>query len=149
MNLLQNSNDTAIVLKELRISYEMLLRHIGFYSTLFRSGNTKKVAIFSENRPEWAYAFYAAWKNQSTVVPIDFMSPADDVAYILNDCQPEIIFCSREMAEVCEEALKFLATLFPDREIVGIRMRAGPMQGGAIHCMTQQVTAVSANEKSV
>lgn len=48
-----------------------------------------------------------------------------------------------------EEALKFLATLFPDREIVGIQMRAGPMQGGAVHCMTQQVPAVSTNENSV
>ena len=41
-----------------------------------------------------------------------------------------------------EEALKFLGKLFPDHEIIGVRMRAGPMQGGAIHCMTQQVPAV-------
>ena len=41
-----------------------------------------------------------------------------------------------------EEALAFLRNTFPEREVVGIRMRAGPMQGGAIHCMTQQVPAV-------
>ena len=50
--------------------------------------------------PEWAYAFYAAWKNDSIVVPIDFMATADEVAYILNDCQPEVIFISEETADV-------------------------------------------------
>lgn len=41
-----------------------------------------------------------------------------------------------------EEALAFLGRLFPKHEVVGVHMRAGPMQGGAIHCMTQQVPAV-------
>lgn len=39
------------------------------------------------------------------------------------------------------EALKTLAGHWPGREIVPVEMRAGPMQGGAIHCLTQQVPA--------
>lgn len=37
------------------------------------------------------------------------------------------------------EALAYLARLFPDREVVGVTLRAGPRQGGAVHCMTMQV----------
>ena len=40
-------------------------------------------------------------------------------------------------------AIQALGTHFPNREIVPIQMRAAPMQGGAIHCLTQQVPAIS------
>ncbi|MEO1555320.1 MAG: agmatine deiminase family protein [Pseudomonadota bacterium] len=35
-----------------------------------------------------------------------------------------------------------IAQHFPDREVIALTMRAGPMQGGAIHCLTQQVPSV-------
>ncbi len=38
-----------------------------------------------------------------------------------------------------EDALSLLGSLWPGREVIPVRMRAGPMQGGAIHCLTQQV----------
>lgn len=41
-----------------------------------------------------------------------------------------------------KEASDFLRDLFPDRRVVTVQMRAGPRQGGAVHCMTQQVPAV-------
>ena len=41
-----------------------------------------------------------------------------------------------------KEALAYLMKLFPDRQIVPVTMRAAPRQGGAIHCMTQQVPAL-------
>jgi len=39
------------------------------------------------------------------------------------------------------EALEFLSRTFPEREVVGVHLRAAPRQGGAVHCMTQQVPA--------
>lgn len=39
------------------------------------------------------------------------------------------------------DALAFLGTLLGNRQIVPVTMRAAPRQGGAIHCMTQQVSA--------
>lgn len=39
------------------------------------------------------------------------------------------------------EALSFFGKLFPERQVVPVIMRAAPRQGGAIHCMTQQVPA--------
>lgn len=44
-----------------------------------------------------------------------------------------------------QEAVSYLARLFPDRQIIPIVMRAAPRQGGAIHCMTQQVPAMTAS----
>jgi len=41
-----------------------------------------------------------------------------------------------------QAALAAIAAHFPDREAVPVTMRAGPMQGGAVHCLTQQVPRV-------
>lgn len=41
-----------------------------------------------------------------------------------------------------QEALRALARHLPERQIVPVTLRAGPIQGGAIHCLTQQVPAV-------
>ena len=105
---LKANDNTAIIWQESKISYKDLLKNINYYSTLFKAEDTTKVAIFSENRPEWAYSFYASWKNDSIVVPVDFMAPAPEVAYILNDCRPEVVFCSRENARIFEETKPLL-----------------------------------------
>ncbi len=39
-------------------------------------------------------------------------------------------------------ALAAIGRAFPGRQVVGVPMRAAPMQGGAVHCLTQQVPAV-------
>jgi long-chain acyl-CoA synthetase len=64
-----------------------------------------KVAICSENRPEWAYALLGAWAAGAIVVPIDYMSVASDIAYILDDCRPEVIFHSKDCAEAVREGV--------------------------------------------
>ena len=104
----KSSNRTALVWHDAKISYDIFLKHVDYYSSLFKTVKTNKVAIFSANRPEWAYTFYAAWKNNCIAVPIDFMSPADEVAYILNDCQPEVIFCSTETAVIFSQVRDLL-----------------------------------------
>ena len=43
-----------------------------------------------------------------------------------------------------QQALQEIGRYWPGRAIIGIPMRAGPMQGGAIHCLTQQVPQLSA-----
>ncbi len=42
-----------------------------------------------------------------------------------------------------EAARAALQQHFPDREIVGVHMRAAPMQGGAVHCLTQQMPSTA------
>ncbi len=48
-----------------------------------------------------------------------------------------------EDPEADAAALAALQTHFPGRDVVGVQMRAAPMQGGAVHCLTQQVPAVA------
>lgn len=97
---------TALVWKDLQVSYSQFIQNVNSFSKLFHSGNGDKVAIFSENKPEWVYAFYAAWKNDRIAVPIDFMATAEEVAYILNDCRPDVIFCSEKTENTLRDALK-------------------------------------------
>lgn len=81
------------------ISYSQLLKRIQQFAQLFENKAYTKVAIFAENSPAWIYAFYASLQNQCIPIPIDFMASAEDVAYIIDDCQPELLFISTGMKE--------------------------------------------------
>jgi long-chain acyl-CoA synthetase len=109
----------ALIIKDHVDSYSELFGQIKAFSILFSGKGFKKIAIFSENRPEWIYAFFAAWQNGATVVPVDFLSSAEDAAYILNDCRPELVFCSQVVTPTwkkLESKLKYLpeTLLFED-----------------------------------
>ncbi|MES9965042.1 MAG: AMP-binding protein [Candidatus Sedimenticola sp. 20ELBAFRAG] len=103
--LLQQHNNTALIKGDQAISYSELLAWVEGYSRYFTDIECEKVVVFSENRLEWVYAYYAALKQGCTLVPVDFMSSAEDVAYILSDCQPELVFCSNETKQVMEQAI--------------------------------------------
>ncbi len=98
--------NTAISYCNNKISYNSLLEQANNYSLLFAEKKPQKVAIFSKNRPEWIYAFYAVWQCNSIVVTIDYMSSLDDVLYILNDCNPDYVFFGNEGAEVINNIKK-------------------------------------------
>lgn len=106
--LLKDHNKTAMIHKDQKVNYNELIKNINFYSSLFTNNNLTKVAIFSENRFEWVYAFYSAWMKNAVAVPIDFMSSSEDVAFILNDCKPEVVFYSAGTKEVLEKAISQL-----------------------------------------
>ncbi|HZJ00124.1 MAG TPA: AMP-binding protein, partial [Gemmatimonadaceae bacterium] len=53
-----------------------------------------RVAILSENRPEWAISDYACLTSGVTDVPIYPTLPADQIAYILKDSGSVAIFVS-------------------------------------------------------
>jgi len=103
--LLQQHEKAALIWRDQAISYRELLQRIDGYSRAFPATGCGKVVLFSENRPEWVYAFYAGLKHGSILVPVDFMSSAEDVAYILGDCRPELVFCSRETRVVMQQAI--------------------------------------------
>jgi len=59
-----------------------------------------RVGLLSENRPEWAITDYACLTGGLTDVPLYPTLPADQIAYILNDCGAVAVFVStREQAE--------------------------------------------------
>lgn len=102
---LKDHKKTAMILKDQKVDYSQLINNVNYFSQLLPATNLSKVSIFSENRFEWVYAFYSVWMKKAVAVPIDFMSSAEDVAFILNDCKPEVIFYSNGTKEVCEKAI--------------------------------------------
>jgi len=101
-----NPDKKAIISRQGDFTYQQLLQHIQQYALLFDNKGYTKVAIYSENRVEWFFAFYAAIQNSCIGVPVDFLASAEDVGYILNDCQPELVFISEGMREAYGKAEK-------------------------------------------
>jgi long-chain acyl-CoA synthetase len=106
MKCLHRSGSTALISGTLTLTYDELFNRIDSYSVLLPERRSSCVAIFSENRPEWIYALYAGWKNGCAVVPIDSAAPHDEIAYIVEDCKPETIFCSRQKLPEVGKALE-------------------------------------------
>lgn len=96
----------ALVAGERKYTYADLRKHAKKLSTLYKSGKEDKIAIYAENRPEWIFAFYSIWINQSIPVPVDYLSTPQEVAHILNNCKPETLFYSNETETRITEALK-------------------------------------------
>ncbi len=92
-----NLEKMALITKDQSFSYRELFTKINTFSQLFENKQYTKVAIFSENRADWVFAFYAALQNDCIVVPIDSGAAVDDINYILNDCRPELIFTSKDL----------------------------------------------------
>ncbi|NNJ92845.1 MAG: AMP-binding protein, partial [Gammaproteobacteria bacterium] len=103
--LLQPRENTALVWNEQAVSYRELLSRIEGYGQQLLVEANENIVIFSENRLEWVYAFYAGLKHGCTMVPVDFMGSVDDVAYILGDCCPAIVFCSQDTQAVMRQAI--------------------------------------------
>jgi len=95
----------ALITKDEQVTYTGLLQNIQRFALSFSDKHTEKVAILASNRVEWVYAFYAAFLNNSSVVPIDAGSSKEDIAYILEDCKPELIFAGHEQQELLQQAL--------------------------------------------
>lgn len=108
MKYLVASDRVAIVYNEAYIHFNHLLQEVESYAGLYSDLDTQRVAIFSENRPEWIFCFYSAWFLKKTIVPIDYLSSPDEVDYILRDCRPGVIFCSKTQYEVILDTLKSL-----------------------------------------
>jgi long-chain acyl-CoA synthetase len=89
----------SIISRQGDFTYRQFFQQMEYYARLFETRGYTKVAIYAENRVEWMFAFYAALQNNCIAVPIDFMASPDDVAYMIDDCQPELIFISEAMNE--------------------------------------------------
>ena len=107
MMFIKNSPDIAIVTENSEISYTDLLKTTALFSDILGKLDGKRVLIVSENRPEYIYAFYGIWKSDGIVVPVDFMSTPEEIAYIINDCSPDVVFFSEKVRGNVEKAVDF------------------------------------------
>ncbi len=67
-------------------------------------GRGDRVAILSENRPEWAISDYAVLSLGALDVPVYPTLPASQIAYILRDCGARVILVSTrdQLAKILE-----------------------------------------------
>jgi len=93
----------ALITTQGDITYTQLLKRVQQFALLFQDKGFTKVAIYAENSPSWIYAFYAALQNDCISIPIDFLASAEDVAYIIDDCQPDLLFISSGIKESFEK----------------------------------------------
>ncbi len=89
----------ALITVQGEITYRQLFQRVQQFAQLFENKSYKKVAIYAENSPAWIFAFYASLQNNCIAIPIDFLASPEDVAYIIDDCQPELLFISTAMQE--------------------------------------------------
>ncbi|MGH7544709.1 MAG: AMP-dependent synthetase/ligase, partial [Gemmatimonadota bacterium] len=75
-----------------RIADEVRRLALGLRDLGLRRGD--RVAILSENRPEWHYADFACATSGLTSVPIYATLPADPIEYMLKDSEARAIFVS-------------------------------------------------------
>ena len=95
-------NKTALRIKSedgsfREISYVKLGRRVVSISSVLINLGIKKgdrVAIFSENRPEWAASYFGIIFCGGVILPIDVKLTDSEIQFILNDSQAKCIFVS-------------------------------------------------------
>jgi long-chain acyl-CoA synthetase len=83
---------------------ERRVRHVALGLATLGVKKGDRVAILSENRPEWAISDYACLTSGVTDVPIYPTLPADQIAFILKDAGVAAIFVStgEQAAKIAE-----------------------------------------------
>ncbi len=96
----------AIVTPTEEISYAEMLANIRKYAQYVSVEKGAKTIVFAENCVEWIYSFFSIWQNRGIAIPVDASSTVDDVAYIMNDAQPDAIWVTEQTEAVALEAIK-------------------------------------------
>ena len=110
-------------------------------------GRGDRVAILSENRPEWTIADFASLLLGAVTVPIYATLTADQTAYILRDSGARVIFVSSEMQlqKVLsirdQTALEKLIVMDAVEGAGGVRMSEMESDGSASHDPALEATA--------
>ena len=116
--LLRDFHKDAIITNDHRVTYDEMLRRISLFSQQFPKSSgedallpaqeRRKVVVFSENREGYIYAFFSVWLNNCIAVPVDAMSKAAELAYILGNCKPDVIWTTKGKLPTVEAALSSL-----------------------------------------
>lgn len=127
MNFLYDRKKTAIVYNDVEFSYFDLIKGAKYYGSLLKIERDDRVVIFTENRPEFIYAFFGIWDREGTSVNLDAGYNAEQLAYVLRDCSPKYIFTSehnyatavegKNLANSDVQILKFEDLLIPEKFI--------------------------------
>ncbi len=123
------------------------VRHVAFGLRALGVPAGNRVAILSENRPEWAITDYACLMSGMTDVPIYPTLPAEQVAYILRDSGAVAIFVSsKEQAKKIEVVKGELPALqhiivFDEDAATGSAIRIAALEAKGAAIMTPDAAA--------
>jgi len=88
------------------------LLQLGVSANDFTAEGSDKIAIISNNRPEWVIADLAVQQTGAVLVPLYPTTSQTDVEFILNDCKAKYIFVSNgEMLEKIKECKVHIPSL--------------------------------------
>jgi long-chain acyl-CoA synthetase len=73
-------------------------------------GSGDRVAVSLQNTPAFVVCLLAAWKLGAIVVPVNPMLRGKELGHLVRDCEPRILVCHPEMADVVDEVLGTLQT---------------------------------------
>ncbi len=118
--ILESRAKPALVWNDVTVSYADVLRRVSAWARQLGQAD-ERVAVFSENRLEWVYAAYGIWAARKVLVPVDQMSTAEEVAYVLDDCTPGAVVCSEKTRPVLDRALTLCRH---QPRVIGIEERA-------------------------
>ena len=112
MKWLSYFDKIALVCGQRKIHYTQMMQTIIGTGKVLKAAIPEKchVAIIGANSPEWVMAMYSIWYAGATVIPIDFMSTPEEIAYILDDCTPAAVFCDATTEAKLEAASKLMKT---------------------------------------
>ena len=97
-----NPDRAAIRYFDEEISYRDLDDLANRFATLLASRGVEKgdrVAIYTQNNPQFLVAQYGAWKRGAIVVPLNPMLKAKELDYHLNDSGAKVLVCLESLYE--------------------------------------------------
>lgn len=103
-----------------RISYAELGRRVGGLAGGLRSLGVRgrdRVALLSENRPEWAISYLAILSAGATVVPLDALLKAEEQMALLQESRPRAILISSKFIKLLQERLH---ERLPDMTVINL-----------------------------
>jgi len=103
---LQPADDVCFLDDTREITRRQLLSEIGRLAQNYTLSPGGRVMVLCENRPEWAAAFLSAWFQRGVAVPVDAMASTEDIAYILGDCEPDVVLCSAKTLESAKKSME-------------------------------------------
>jgi len=94
---------TAIVFEGKQLSYTDLIEKVRSAASYLHSHGIKRgdaVAVFSQNRPEMLFCYFAAALLGAVFVPLNFNLKPDEVAYILKHSNASLLLCDSLVADL-------------------------------------------------
>ncbi|MFW5782656.1 MAG: AMP-dependent synthetase/ligase, partial [Candidatus Muiribacteriaceae bacterium] len=88
-------------------------RSVDISSFLIRNGIEKgdRIAIFSENRPEWAITLFGAMSAGAVTVPVDCKLSREELKFIINSSKSKVLFVSGNLIPEVLAVYKELKTV--------------------------------------